>query len=500
MYSQTAQLPGFLSFIVDGHNRKYLRVAVIACVVQFVIFKILYPFPDFFSDSYSFIETAAKGDNFNIWPVGYSKFLSAVRMVTSSDVVVVAIQYVVMVGCSVIFFFTILYFYRPSTFATQILFVFLFVNPLVLYLCNYISSDSLFSALSLLWFAHLLWIVHESTRWHIYSHGILLFVIFTLRYNALYYPLVAMFAFLFSTRPIRQKLVGVLFPTVLIALFVMYTRREAYKMTGTYQFSVLSGWHWANNALYMYPYIEVDDAKISPSCKALHNMTAAYFKAVPDEYRDVSPRRGGFYFKHKDGPLRQYLSSYCQADPDRANDVRGWGAVAPVLSEYGTHLIKEHPVAYARYYLLPNVGNYFFPPLEKMSTYNMGRDRLGTSAREWFEYKSKAARSVSFTLQGSVLSFFPMLFAIINVAFIAGLAWYGWTAAHRRPDSVNLSRGLILTALFFLVSMAFSVVSAPMALRYLVVNMLVLLAFSLLISDLVPWEQGERESPPNTYS
>ena len=151
MYSQTSQTPSFLSFIFDDNqHHKYLRLILIACAVQFVVFKILYPFPDFFSDSYSFIATAAKGENFNIWPIGYSKFLYAVRTVTSSSLAVVAIQYFVMTFSSLAFFFSILYFYSPSRQVTWILFAFLFLNPAVLYLCNYISSDPLFSGLSLL--------------------------------------------------------------------------------------------------------------------------------------------------------------------------------------------------------------------------------------------------------------------------------------------------------------------------------------------------------------
>ncbi|MBT1690665.1 hypothetical protein [Dawidia soli] len=467
---------------------------MIACVVQFVIFKILYPFADYFSDSYSFIKTAGRKENFNIWPVGYSKFLAAVHAVTASDFVVVAIQYIVMIVCLGMFFFTILHFYNPSKTTIRILFFFFFFNPAVFYLCNYISADPLFTALSLLWFTQLLWILHRPRKWYIWSHAILLFVLFTLRYNALYYPFISLIAFVFSALPLRHKMIGLLLPATLIVLFVGYTRREAYKMTGTYQFSVLSGWHWGNNALYMYPYISVDSRKIPAECTRLHQITAAYFRAMPEEYKNVTPLYGGFYMRYPQGPLKQYLTQYLKQKQEDEEDVKAWGRVAPVMSTYGTHLIQEHPVAYARYYLLPNTWNYFLPPLEKMAAYNLARKTFPPRVQRWFQYKSDAARVVSFKAQGRILAFFPLLFMLANLTFIAGMIWYVWTATYKREGQRETSRALALTTVFFLASMAFSVIAAPVAFRYVVFNMFILAAFSLIISDLIPWEEGEKSA------
>jgi hypothetical protein len=493
MSNHTAQTPGFVSFVTDdGQNHRYLRLIVIACVVQFVVFKILYPFPDFFSDSYRFISAAAAGDNFNTWPIGYSKFLSAVRIVTSSSLAVVAIQYLVMIACSEAFFFTILYFYNPMRQVAWILFAFLFLNPAVLYLCNYISSDPLFSGLSLLWFTQLLWILHQPQRWHIVSHTLLLFVIFTLRYHALYYPVVALVAFGFSALTVRQKIVGIVLPAIVLSLFVLYTRREAYKLTGYYQFSVLSGWHWAANALFMYPHIKVDSTLVPDECRELHRMTEHYFQNVPEEKnQNVTPRRGGFYFRHEETPLKQYLAKYRKSHPENDEGVRGWGGVAPVLSKYGVHLVKEHPAAYAQYYLLPNTLNYFLPPLEKMNEYNMGDHRYWPGGTSWFELRSDKARAVSYTLQGKVLYFFPMLFMMINAAFAAVAVWYVWARLYRHDGQQRVARALVLATVFFLTSLAFNVIAAPIAFRYLYVNMFVLLAFTLLIGDLVMRDDEE---------
>ena len=56
-------------------NKIYSLLMLGMILLQFIVFKLLYPFPDFFSDSYSYMEAAALHMDVNIWPIGYSKFL-----------------------------------------------------------------------------------------------------------------------------------------------------------------------------------------------------------------------------------------------------------------------------------------------------------------------------------------------------------------------------------------------------------------------------------------
>jgi hypothetical protein len=244
----------------------------------------------------------------------------------------------------------------------------------------------------------------------------------------------------------------------------------------------------------MYPYISVDETKVPSECEGLHRITSDYFRAMPEEYQDVTPLYGGFYMRYPKGPLRQYLSQYKGEQQEDEEGVEMWGRVASVMSTYGMHLIKEHPSAYARYYLLPNTWNYFMPPLEKMAAYNLARKTFPPRVQRWFKYKSDAARVVSFKAQGRILAFFPILFMVANLTFIAGIIWYVWTARYKRDGQRETARALLLTFVFFLASMVFSVIAAPVAFRYIVVNMFILAAFSLIISDLIPWEDNEKSA------
>src|SRR6266700_1382887 len=96
----------FLRFILkDKRNKNYLLIALAGMVVELIIFKILYPFADFFSDSYSFIWAAKENMDVNLWPIGYSKFLRYFHFITHSDTALVSFQYFLVVLSNLFFFF-----------------------------------------------------------------------------------------------------------------------------------------------------------------------------------------------------------------------------------------------------------------------------------------------------------------------------------------------------------------------------------------------------------
>ncbi|HEV2353921.1 MAG TPA: hypothetical protein VGR89_06750, partial [Puia sp.] len=90
------QSPSNLSFkeYVFKDNGTFLLIITGIMLLEFVIFKILYPFPDFFSDSYSYITAAQLHFDVNIWPIGYSRFLAGFRRwVSHSGPALITFQY-----------------------------------------------------------------------------------------------------------------------------------------------------------------------------------------------------------------------------------------------------------------------------------------------------------------------------------------------------------------------------------------------------------------------
>jgi hypothetical protein len=198
------------------------------------------------------LKAAAQNLTIEIYPIGYSKFLRLVSVFAKPDMVLVSLQYL-MIQCSSLFLlFTIFYFYKVGRATQTILLCFVTFNPLFLHLGNMVSSDGVFLALSTTWFALLLWIIFKPSNKIIFLQALVLFAAFTVRYNALIYPLIALFAFRLSKLPLRKKITGLGLGLLLCGWFIGITMFQYKKLTGYWQFSPFSGWLLANNALYAY--------------------------------------------------------------------------------------------------------------------------------------------------------------------------------------------------------------------------------------------------------
>jgi hypothetical protein len=454
-------------------NRIYLIIAAAGLILQFIIFKLLYPYADFFSDSYSYLYAAYANLDINIWPIGYSKFLMVFHKITSSDTALIGFQYFFLGIAALLFFYTILYFYNPAKSTIIILFIFLFFNPLTLYICNYVNSDSLFAALSLLWITQLIWIIHRPRLYQVFTHALLLYACFTVRNNAMYYPFISALAFVLSTQRIWIKATGIILGSALVLIFINNQRNAAYAITGKHQYSLFTGWQLANNALYMYKQIEVDSTQLpSEASRDLDHITKQFFKNTPPDMQDIlSEYVANFFIRQSEAPLKQYYKQHFKP-ADRYNVAADWGKASIVFEEYGSYLIRHYPLAFARYYMLTNAKNYCLPPLEKLEVYNLGRDSVDPIAQYWFDYKSKKVTAVSATIQGKILFPFTPLFLVMNILFIICII-------AKKPNN----KILILITAFLAINFAFSVFATINVLRYQFFPMIVCFTFTLLLIE-----------------
>ena len=154
------QSPSSASFkdYVFTENKVYLLVMLGIMLVEFIVFKICYPFPDFFSDSYSYIRAAYLHLDVNIWPIGYSRFLALFHhWISHSGSALITFQYLVWCSSALYFYFTVTYFYPTGKNTRIFLNLFLFFNPLFFYTTNYVTSDILFISMSTVWLTLLIW-------------------------------------------------------------------------------------------------------------------------------------------------------------------------------------------------------------------------------------------------------------------------------------------------------------------------------------------------------
>lgn len=465
-------------------NKRLLWLALIGMVVQFTIFKLLYPYPGFFGDSYWYIFAAENNLNINIWPIGYSKFLSAFHWLTHSDTALIATQYGGTIFSGLIFFYTVRYWFHPGKLATKLLYGFLFFNPLLLYLNNNVSSDGLFLALSLLWFSWLLWVVFKPSYWIVLIHAVALGLCFPLRYNALYYPLIAGLAFFLSPASLGKKVVGVTLPVVFIGAFIVYTQNASDQIApGHKTFSAFSGWQWANNALYMYPYITVEEDDLPVETRMLNTVAKDYFDTTVKQISHKTPLDGAFYIWNQSAPLKRYreLTLHAHEQPyAQETDLKEWIIMAPTYAAYGKHLVLNHPLPYVRYYLLPNTYNYFVPQLEQLAIYNKGLTRVNRSVRQWFDYPDNRVSAWFPKLQKFIVIPFQVFFACLNFSFLYYMIYFFFNKQQHIKET-SLKRGVYLVIALYLVNMGFSIVASPIMLRYQMFPLVVLTTFACVL-------------------
>ncbi|MFX1707386.1 hypothetical protein PV783_25680 [Chitinophaga sp. CC14] len=480
-------------------NRWFIRIGIPVIIIQFVIFKFLYPFAGFINgDSYLYLETAYHNFTVNTYPIGYSKFLRLISVFTHSDTVVVAIQYLLLQSSTLSLVFTIFYFYNPARLTKIVLFIFMLVNPVYLYLANYISSDAFFLSLSLIWFTSLLWIMNRPTEKLIIINALVLFMAFTVRYNALFYPIISGVALILTRRKVWMNLVGFSISLLLIGIFTEVTSKKYKEISGYNQFTPFTGWQMANNALYAYRYIDSSHRKKVPMrLQQLDKMVRSYF----DSSRDIRTHpvealvASTVYMWDPRSPLSIYMEGQFKGD-STASALKKWATVAPIMKDYGTFLIKAYPSEFAKHYLIPNAVKYYAPPVEFLDHYSTGIDSVNETAKVWFDYKSTKLRSYFKDYSVTTLDFYPVLTGTMNVILVLSTISFVLLKGYKQYP--QLKKGLILVIALWAVNFGFSVFASPIALRFQLFPILVSLAFTfLLVEFLVKAAKGVPQEETN---
>lgn len=476
----------FQSFIWNTPlHRQFLLWGGLLTIAGFIIFKILYPFPSLFPDSYFYMWDAATNASVGYRPIGYAWFLRFMRAIHPSGLLLIAVQYFVLLLGSWYFVFTLLYLFKPALWVKKLLFLFCIINPLYLYQSNLVSSDALFTGLSLLWLAALLWTLCRPGIGPVLFQVILLIIVFTIRYNAIYYPLLTVSVLLISRNTLPVKSAGILLATLGITSFVLFTREKNLQEIGIKQFSGFSGWQLCNNALYMYPHIQVDEQALpDTTVKAINRYVREFFDTLPKNIT-ITPADGALF---TDGrrPLKAYMFNFLARHPNRP-EIWAYDVTSEPIKRYGQWLIRHYPLSYFRYFIWPNAGVYFIQPIEKLEKYNDGAGWYGPLAQQWFKYKSERVYGFNNQVQYTLMSGYIILFFLINVFFflLQPLIWRYRKELFPEPGRWQLL--LILTAAFA-INAAFSILASPSVFRYQVFALVTGLFYLILVAgEFIPY-------------
>lgn len=476
---------GFKDFIFkESFNKTLIIIAIPILCIQFFLFKYFYPFAGFINgDSYVYLDAAYHNLFINTYPIGYSKFLRLISVFTHSDTFVVGVQYALLQGSTIFFLFSIFYFYTPLKYTRLLLFFSGILNPVYLYLANYISSDSLFLSLSLLWFTLLIWILNRPTSKIIFANAFVLFFAFTVRYNALFYPLISISVVAIARRCIWTNILGLAVSGSLIVLFILTTTQKYEKLSGHRQFSPFSGWQLANNALYAYKFVDKNKLKKPPArFSEIDRLVRSYFDSTRDLRRHPYERMvaSTVYMWDPNSPLSIYMENKFKGDTT-ASALKKWASVAPMMGDYGKFLIRAYPYEFTRYYLVPNALKYYAPPVEFLDRYSTGVDSVTMIAQVWFDYPSTKITTRFKDFKVNTLNYFPVLAGMMNVIFVLSVISFFFLKGYKYYSQLN--RALILVSVLWIVNFGFSVFASAIALRFQLFPILVSLSFSILLIE-----------------
>ncbi|PWV48113.1 hypothetical protein [Chitinophaga sp. S165] len=478
----------------DKENRICLILSVLMSGILVTIILKLYPFPNFLPDSYSYIDAAHNNVNINMWPVGYSKFLRIVSVFNRSDTALVIVQYALLQAGILFFLFSIKYLLHPGKWTMRLLFAFLVLNPLWLYIANFISSDALFSTCSLLWLTSLFWLLYLPNGRMFIFHALVLGFVFSVRYNALYYPFISILVVLLVKGTFKEQLLKLAIIIIPVGWFAIYTTLTFKERLGIATFSPFGGWQMGSNALFMYAHVPpADRAPVPKQFARIHTITVKHMDSLNRLKQRPDQELGVYYLWDDKAPLKLYLIEKYKRD-STTHYLKQWASVSNFFGQYGSWLIREHPGAFLRYYVWPNFINYYSPPTEFLGMVNMGSDTVDQGAVAWFGYRSNKVHHFSKNKDIIITAIFPTLLAMINVIFCFGFLGFVFLGGFSKITPYY-RKVLWIVLLIWLANLGFSVLASPIVLRYQAFPFIFTLVFACLLLEFVI-RQSMQEAKP----
>jgi len=477
--STTTTTPFSKWWYTDRDNRRLLLVSTLLIVAQYIWFKIQLPYPNFIQESYTYLRAATNNDFVNMLPIGYSKYLQLVGLISHSHLLPVLIQYLVLEIAIVYFFLTLKYLLNPGKWLIRVLMVITIINPLLLRVANLLTADALFAAISLVWFAQLLWLLYKPAPRLLVAHAFVLLVAVTLRDTGIYYPLLSLIAIVLSSLRTRQKLAYSGLIVLLFAIFVGATQYVYHERTGIIQLSAGRGWQAANNALYAYAHDPQDTGKnVEYQFRKLHALvnhqdSMKYKKHGPDE------TLGNYYSEDKGSPLYDYVRNDSTSKPDIKGGANRRLMMGPLYGKYALWLMKQHRGAFFGHFILPNTAKYFVPEPENAG-YIFPWGSTDSVAIKWFHLSSNRWYTYDNDWRISVISYMPGLVVMSSLAFLLGFMAFGLSGGFAKTGP--LARRIMVFALVAgVLHLIFSVILMPVVLRHQVFPFMASYAFGIML-------------------
>lgn len=343
-----------LSLFKDKENKTDLLVFLALNIVLYAIIKWAYPYMFCHPDSGAYISSAVTNEIIGYRPSGYAWFLQWAHAIRPGFSTLFTCQFLLNFIAQLVLLFTVKSFFKLNRVTSYLLGGFLFIAPALLLSINYIMSDSLFHALTIIYLTTLLWILKKPHLLTWVVHFAVMYYAIEVRYSALIYPVLsAITIFYYYRKRGLYKLIAVL-PVILLLSIYTATKKQNLKEFGVDKFSPFSGWTLANNVSSILPYIDLQPKDIEDEeIQLIH----AFFRNYPDSIYSKENVKATVFMWLNDKALKQYL--YYTLEQRNVSYIEGWMRAGEEFSRYGKYMIKKYPWLYTKHYLFQNFLNAF---------------------------------------------------------------------------------------------------------------------------------------------
>lgn len=475
----------FINLIFKNPFNKYIVWgSIIAACVNLLLFKYEHPFADYINgDSYKYLYTALENPDIDIYPIGYPKFLRLFSVFSHSDIALIILQYLLIQISGLALIISIFHFFTPYKITKILLSSLIALNPILLYIANYILSDALFLTLSLIWFNLLIWSIYRPNYLIIIALSLSLVFALMIRYSALYYPVITLIGLsLIKRNNLHLSIVGLSICSLLLSIFISFNRNKYAELTTTKQFNPFSGWQLANNAMYAYKFVDKHKLKkLPPKFQELDHMVRGYFDSTANNpnHPEEQLMASTIYMWSKYAPLQIYM--LLKLGNIKGKEFESWAKIAPFYKAYGLEIIKSYPIEFLRFYLYPNSLNYYSPPIEFLDNYRIEIDSVKPIAQFWFEYKSNKINMKFKDSRNYILNIYPILFGILNGILLLILLCTPFL--NLKKVNEKFQKLTILVISVWLLNLIFSIFASPIALRFQLFPMILVLAYLILFAE-----------------
>jgi hypothetical protein len=464
--SPEKQKERFLSFVFQKQQRLDWIIIAVICLIGYIVVKYFYPYPATMSDSGLYVVSAMK-NRFSFYrPFGYSYFLQITHSLSSNIHTVFIFQMLLYFISTAVFAFTIKYFFFPKKKNIWYsLLVFLSFSPLAFFLSNSVMSDMIFSVAIYFMLSGFIFIIMKQNWGGAVLYLAALFCTLFIRYSAAIFPFLFIPFFLLSKKYVRW--IAIVCSILIFVVFYTKTEKSMKETTGFKQFSTgFDGWQLANNALHIFPYIDLKPESIKDKkLREFHKFILPYKDSIAKTIDNVG--HGGItadILWAQEMPLKQYLFKSIQEQ--KCPYPKVWITLGSGLySDYGRYLILHYPFKFMRYYYLPNAVSMFYPVHTGLLRQYKGVD-FEKDIIDWYNIPENKDLSCKKDIYASFLTkciLISYIFIWIGIAVIAAIG-----IIYRKKIKFNKQEKLGFWGLFTFgtIYYASTIFMSPIELRY----------------------------------